>query len=70
MKELGFNGKYWSAIAMVFNIWREHARAIFSIWKLRWGNEAAVTHSGTMPPKCISGRWGAVSVCEDGPVGK
>lgn len=56
--------KYFTSIAKILNCWREHARAIFAIWKLKYGAISALRYAKNVPPKCCSGRWGSVTESE------
>eukprot|EP00959_Pyramimonas_sp_CCMP1952_P452376 9466477-Pyramimonas_sp.AAC.1 len=45
------------------HLWRDQARTIFAEWMDRDAPEACKC-ARCVPPKCIGGRWGAISSCE------
>lgn len=45
-------------------LWRERCRDIYEAWQLKYGFAEAWQYARCVPPKCIRGRWGAISNCQ------
>jgi hypothetical protein len=56
---------YYGSLSKLMIVWREHARDIFELWAIMHGATSAIKFARRIPPKCIRGRWGSVSRCED-----
>ena len=47
------------------HIWRDKARKVYEVWMEQFpGDSLAHDVARLVPPKCIAGRWGAISRCE------
>ena len=46
-------------------LWRDKARQVFDVWLQDHGAPSALEYTKKVPPKALSGRWGAISACED-----
>lgn len=60
----GTDFSYSACLSKFMIVCREHARAIFDEWSKQWGAAEALKFARSIPPKCIRGRWGSVSRCE------
>lgn len=56
--------KYYSSIAKLCHLWRDHNRQVYTNWVDQFGAVSANEHTRTLIPKCISGRWGAIHKCQ------
>ena len=56
---------FYGTLSKVMLVWRERARNIFDEWSRRYGAVEAIKFARLVPPKCIRGRWGAVSRCRE-----
>ena len=65
LQRVGAPFKYYSSLAKLMHIWRDNARQVFLSWLARFGAVEAVRHAKRMPPRCIAGRWGSISVVEN-----
>ena len=57
--------RWFSALAILTNTWRDCARVMFSTaaeLKKPAGAEVALKHFKKMPPRCLAGRWHSVSL--------
>jgi hypothetical protein len=66
LAQLGSSVKYFASVAKILHCWREHARVIFAIWKLKHGAASSLKHARAVPPKCCAGRWGSIAESEAG----
>lgn len=55
---------YFSSVAMLSNVWREHSIQIQKAFKELFGEDRAQHCAKCLPPRCLSGRWGSVSAVE------
>jgi hypothetical protein len=62
--ELAAPFPYYGTLSKLMIVWREHARDIFDTWADKHGPMESIKYARRIPPKCIRGRWGAVSRCE------
>ena len=60
---LGMDMKYFGTLSKIMHCWRERAKDICKAWRAEFGPVAAEV-STRVPPKCLAGRWGSVSRCE------
>ncbi len=60
--KVGF--KHLNNLTKLLHLWRERAVSIHAKWKDMFGLVSA-QHAAKVPPQCITGRWGAVSRCEN-----
>ena len=60
IKRLGDQWKYFSLLAKLSNVWREHCRGVFLAWVRIHGPILALKHGKAAMCKCIAGRWGSV----------
>ena len=65
LQRVGAPFKYYSSLAKLMHIWRDNARQVFLSWLARFGAVEAVRHAKRMPPRCIAGRRGSISVVEN-----
>ena len=56
---------YFGSLSKLLLVWHEHARDVYDEWVKQYGPVEAITFARQIPPKCIRGRWGAVSYCEE-----
>ena len=56
--------QYFGALCKVMIVWREYARDIYDVWAEDNVLEAH-DFARLVPPKCIRGRWGAISRCQE-----
>jgi hypothetical protein len=56
--------KYFSAIAKLINCWREDLRSVYDAASLEFGAAWAQRVCGSVPPRCLSGRWGSITNSE------
>ena len=56
--------KYFATVSKLMYTCRDKARDIYATFA-RWFGYKAAAFAKQVPPKCISGRWGAISACED-----
>ena len=63
MEDLGADYRFYASLSKLMIVWRDKARDIHDCWHKLYPSEAA-RMAGKVPPKCIRGRWGAVSNCE------
>ena len=61
----GNAASYYATLAKLMNIWRENAMKIHNVFQQHHGSLRASSCTTKVPPKCISGRWGSVTECED-----
>ena len=64
-----YNGKYFGSLAKVVNLWRSHKNPMKKREGLRQyhhdhGDRATDTRAQKLPPRSLTGRWGAVSNSE------
>ena len=55
---------YVASLSKIMLLWRDNARTIFTVWQTLFGPQAAWSSARKVPPKCIPGRWGSISLCE------
>ena len=51
---------YSLSLATIINTWRFSLRAILMRWTELRGPASSMLHGSRQPPKCLTGRWGAV----------
>lgn len=56
---------YFSSLTKIVQCWRTDHRQFFTCWCKLFGNYKGLKQSQFMPPRCIAGRWGSVTACED-----
>ena len=59
---LGADYNFYASLSKLMIVWREKARSIHDRWSVLFPQTAHFARR--VPPKCIRGRWGAVSNCE------
>lgn len=52
--------KFYSGLAKLIHVWRDNCRKYFIEWIKAYGCVSANKFAKSLPPKCLSGRWGAV----------
>ena len=60
--EFKANYNFYSSLSKLMIVWRNNAREMFSEWAKRFPGPSS-SFAARVPPKCIRGRWGAVSLC-------
>ena len=65
LKSWGSTVTYTAALSKLMLCWRDHARQIFDVWHSLYGSDSALRCARRLTPKCIPGRWGAISACEN-----
>ena len=64
-KVLGSQHYYWSALAKVMHVWREMACQIYLAYvNLHSAVAAKDAEMKKVPPKPLTGRWGAAGACQ------
>ena len=61
--DTGFTG-YFGAVAKLVHVWRDGVQQVWQLSTRMFGNLIAQTHFKKLPPKCIAGRWGSLSLSE------
>ena len=56
--------KYFGSLAKIVNVWRDAGRDVSETWAREFGPVVAKKVAGTLPPRCLSGRWGSVFATE------
>ena len=51
--------KRFNTLAKIANLWREHAKKIWTTWVAQCGISHALKHAKRMMPKCIASRIGS-----------
>ena len=64
LKHMGCSFSYWSSLVKMMHIWRNNAVELFSAWHNLFGAQSAIKCCLRVPPRPITGRWGAVRDCE------
>ena len=54
--------RYFATTAKIMNVWRDSFALIAKAWGAKYPSTAA--DSRAVPPRCLSGRWGAIDGCE------
>ena len=59
-------GKHFGDVATLMNVWRAVGNAVkfYKQWSLQYGKPRADKVAHRLPPKAISGRWGAIHASE------
>jgi hypothetical protein len=60
LSRCGKSYKYYSSLAKVVHVWRDHSRAVYARWVTLFGAVSANKHAKTVIPRCLAGRWGSV----------
>ena len=60
----GRKWRYFSAIAMMANTFRDLAQSLFSAWRVLFGDDSAVKDVKALFPRCIAERWGSIDHTE------
>ena len=55
---------FFSTLAKVVNLWRDHARPIMLLWERMFTTHLAMKHAASLPSRCVAGRWGSIQKAE------
>ena len=58
LQAIGLEFSYAGTIAMMLNVWRQHAVNFYQTWSTLFGATSAEAHARQVPPKAMSSRWG------------
>ena len=64
LKQRGAQWKYFSALAKMCHLWRDHAKDVHKLWVNQFGALDAAKHVKTLIPQCKGGRWASVEGVE------
>ena len=56
---------YFSSLTKIVQCWRTDQRKFFLMWRKTFGDSSAINQSKFLPPRCLAGRWGSITACED-----
>ena len=56
---------YFSSLTKIVQCWRTDQRMCFLTWRKTFGDSSAINQSKFLPPRCLAGRWGSITACED-----
>jgi hypothetical protein len=56
--------RYFGALAMLLHVWRDLVGLVFTTACTIFGAAVALVWFKSLPPKCVSGRWGSIDSAE------
>ena len=52
-------------MAKLMNIWQARLKQVSHMWAKSYGKQSAQTHCRRAPSRCLGGRWGSITICEN-----